>query len=429
MRRAILFALLLASGCDTNAERAIEMLESLFSGESWEAAATFLESEAGDALADDPDTALAVCSRAARSGGDMGDVDEKAKPLVDIIVELGAKAATRSPKSAVAHSAQAEAFLCQGRFLWAAGKCASAESWTQATDCLERAYELNPGQGEALARAVEVLLEARTPDAAGREQVLGRAAALAQKARAGHAMAKPGLLAASSVDLERARHFAQPNPKAAKGHLQSCLDYLKPEMDVSQPDMELAAKYTHAVTFSKLHRKTLGIAAEYKLATHKTGKGHLSYSIPVSALWRNDRGAAEALVVQSSAQGRTVRSISVHDYDWGTNYHSDTDGSVAGGDNLKGLIKQDMGIAKKDFSRITAQKKLVKGRLNGAIPNAFSYEITGLDEDGDAYRLRSYYFKGDHHQVTYNVYVREWGDRAERDPEMDAVLDSFRELK
>jgi hypothetical protein len=253
---------------------------------------------------------------------------------------------------------------------------------------------------------------------------VARAEEFSQKAAAAFPGSVHADVAKAQWSLARAQTSPKPASPEVKSALETCIATVQPHVAKDPPDARLGTLHTEAISFAKANK--IPLKAEYRMVP--AAGFQLSLQTPLSENWRRSGSDGEITGIgQYDARGRLLRRISLDTYDWNINYTDEV--GDAGGDNVKGLARQDMKIRKKDFSTVTSTKELMKAPLNRTMPAAQSYELAGKDTHDEFLRVRVYYFKSKERPVTFELAVHEYVDMPKMDPEVQALIESISEPK
>ena len=373
----------------------------------------------GQALVAQPKILAGLCEVLHDEADDLGAKHaDDAVDVADLLLDLAGKAQEQHPSVAESHWSRAWSLLGRDGILVASGKTADIGAWTSAVDAVEKAYEIDPDDGKPIGYAVGLLLSASELAGADPAALIGRAEALVARGLAAHPEAE-GLRGASvRMKFQRAKSLFPAQKSDVVSLLQEALAELAPLLEAESEPYLLGAVHTDIVTFVKMNN--LRVDAEYRMRAGSWS--NLRFELPRSNLWR--MGADGDRLHQISATKGPLRTVQFIAYAWDRAYGNDR----VGGDNMKGLAKQDSLWGQTDFKDVKPAKPK-KARMNGKLKGGYYYELTGTDKDGDPLRVRSWYFKSEEgHQTTYNVHVFEWNP-AELDPAFEAFLASIHEVE
>ncbi len=413
-----------APGVDKNLLKAMERL--LEEGDARQALALLESGDLRDGLADDSEALHSLCHLASNRSGLLARKREDG-PKLAALLEQAAEACAGS------HSGEANAFLALGYARLASArvgrlvgaKDATPDRWEKAADALEKAYELEPGNGDKLAGSVQVLSEAAGIPGADAAALLSRAAAVSGKAVEKHPGSVPVVSAASFLDLARARRALEGKDKGgAQALLDQGLARLAPMMKANRPDLDLATAHNEIVAFLRSHPRELK-AGKADFVTEERAVGPpLKVQVPLSRFWSQDGDRVQ----QFSSSYENLRTFYFDSYSWDTNWRL-ADGTRVGGDNIKGLATNYYEISLRDMRKVQSKKPPVKRRMNGALDEGFLYEVVGEDGDGDFYFERTWFFKSKAgNMTTFRVSCYEHAEGAVLDVTGQAFLDGIREV-
>jgi len=375
-------------------------------------------------MADEPETALAICRALADGAGKRSsDAKGRWRRIAKQILKLGKTAAERAPDNADALAAHGEALFMNARVYAAIGEKEHAADWAQAADLLLAAEKIEPGNGLLRERAVRVLYEgAGTPGAPAELQE--RAHKVMEEGLALFPANESLLDRFHRCELTRIDQLIAGDRKAGKEELEAYLARCQLKMGGAGSKTQMITAYNDAVTLAHRHKR-LGVKAEYDMDTTLLGSRFLELSFPKGDRWKW-RGGDLGTLRQYDLEGRLIRSISFRTYSWDTCYVIDN--KEFGGDNLKGLARLGEYDVESVIINVMKKRPLRRSRLNRAIPQAQMLTIGGRDEDGDYLCWHLYYFKAKKtRMLTFRVSVLEFGELDDDDPELEAVIDSIRE--
>ena len=231
---------------------------------------------------------------------------------------------------------------------------------------------------------------------------------------------------AAWFDLRWSSAEMETDPKAAGPALVRALAAFAAPDAIPAKDRELVTLYNGAIGAARAAGLTT--KAKYVTATIKSSRGLLTAEVPAYTPWEAGRVDGDQEVWKltriGSASGGVV--ITVYKYSVRTDYVDD-EGKVIGGDNIGARMKQAFDAWKSQVDKV---KKIApnSGKVSKGIPAGRGFEVRGRDEDGDEFRAREWYWKGElHSNHVFNLTVLQTGGDLDRDAEVELFLESLRE--
>ncbi len=417
---AVSLALPPAPAADTELDALCELVESGASA----AVVTALELPgARERWVKAPESLRKLCDRAAGNVEDLARKPADAKKLGALLLAMASECAEGKPDAAEPLRARACARLAGARLSLELKEAADPASFTAAADDFAAAYGKDPGKGVDLAEEARILAEAAFLEKADVPGLFERIDGLGAKALAAHA-GEPLPAGRVALAMLRRGHLAHARKEKGAEHMvQKALDLIEPMEKAHPDDLDLLTARNDAAAVVRL----LGLKkpkVDFVTTTCDLPNG-LTLEIPRSRHWAAPTSSGTA-IHQFTHDFRTLRSLAFDDYKWTTNWTL-ADGSVVGGDNLKGLADKNFGIEARGYKSVKSKRGLLKGKLRGC-DAGYLYEIVGQDDDGEALAQRTWYWKSKAgHMTTFDVTLLAYRGNEFEDPAMDFVLDSVKE--
>jgi hypothetical protein len=388
-------------------------------------------------LAKDPDTALAF----ARVVHDEAPrLARESAPTASVYVTLCRQAAGAmdhaKPDDFRTQRALAYGRIAQGRLLVVQGSPVVPSEWLGAADLAAKSYATPDGMKDGGAFAVGALAWMRAvtgfPGADAAEITKRVEALLAILAKlpdgvfpaVGRAQAK--LMAIDALQGQP----RPPLPAALQAPFDEVVAILSPH---AKPGGEAAAL--------SLWQECVTIARGRKLATKidylwgpPAAQLNVTWQLPLGNQWKEAgmSGKDPAYVAnleQRLPDGRVLHRIEVRMYRWDKPYEIGTSPQFKG-DSPKQLILAAQAEYKKAFSKVDSFKDVAKGALSEGMPGAQTFSLEGTSATtGEPLSVKSYVVRGKDTKATFLIDAMTFGKPPPEDPEMDAVLKTFREVK
>lgn len=322
--------------------------------------------------------------------------------------------------------AAACARLLEIRLAYAVGGAPPDKDWTAAIELLDKLHKMRPS--DAARRAVAAaMIEA---DRFGPR--LDALAAAGRKATPSDTIYGVPLLRAR-CDAVKAAAANEPAYRARK-KLKALLD------DWEKLDNDRL--FNDAVHMANT-MPALKVTAEYRLATRQVGRGvdTLEFGYPSGGRWKvfvnpanvsDDNRDRLALVdnllarIYRPRDGTLEPVVEILAYDFHT-FYDDGENNVVMANNVKQFARGRLKALLKGLREPRILWKPHAKSVNRVLRSGRTYQfvVTGLGEHGQRVRHEQYIFRGKN--FTFCIHVRERTD--DREPDTEAVLDSFRFAK
>ncbi len=418
-----------ASPADRLADSFLKALEESGIGRARE----LLDDRALSILAKEPTGALMVCGYAAIYAQALAesatpDARDGLLALMDRVQEVARLAVQTDPRDGICYRAMAHAGIARARTLRALRLPAAPELWFEAAHLARRGSLFLPDlMPEALPAAegyVEEAVPLEQPDRLASYQ-----AAYEAKARLVHQ---------GDVDIETRLdigHLAKvyADVALAKGDRKAAGTAISFALDVLD---QIEAKHdNYGRAGGTLYNRLLGLAHSLRLETKRDFRvraqtsrwKYLGYDKPVG--WSTeyaDEDNEQTLEVLIRSEHGTETTVELVTYWLGSDYY-DVENQAYGGDNISGLSDMNRKMRRPDLTKLTRERKSVKGRLNANVTKTHGFELQGKVDDSDIW-IRGWVFKGEHRERSYLVVVTKHGRNVACDPELERLLDSIKEL-
>ncbi|MGQ0613455.1 MAG: hypothetical protein ACT4PV_06955 [Planctomycetaceae bacterium] len=423
LKRMLLSACALLIGCDERVSSRVDLIVQAIERGTWRQLPQMLPDQALTDIAKEPDLAQKLVGAISAQTRRMGSDPEAARTVVELILRLAQMTHRLHPERPVAADCVTQARLFQARVARLLGDAVDHKAFEEAVAALERDYAAEPRDGEDAAAAVMLLLEAARSCPGEGAAFRERALKLVDAARVKHALSIPVTVASSSCRVDMARHLADRDPKTAKAHLDAALEELALEVSAKSPDLDVATAHAEAVRAARMLPK-LRVKADYRMVPHACAQSFLRFQVPLSRCWTVDVRARDDLgaIYCRDADGTVRRIVGLDCYRWDRAY------GTVGGDNIKGLARDQQAGSVRALNAVKSTKDLAKGRLNRKISSAYFYEVVGTNDGGKPTRMRHYFFKSKKRQVTFSVAIYEVGEPDDIEPAMEEIIESLEEI-
>jgi hypothetical protein len=393
--------------------------------------AALLTQEALQDVAAEPAAALRLLRAAARHAAASAAASAPdARTVAAQSLTLAKEVRTKEPPAPQGDLAQAYALACYARTTAAVGGQTTRPDWSEAVDLLKGAHALQPGQGEHLALAVDLLVDWSAVAADEGPSALAEASALSQaglKALPGSVALR---MAAARADLRAGLMGLAAKKESAKAVLVRALDMLFSNVAELEKDPGAVRAYHAALRQARL--AGLATKAQYVL-DRLPPKGLMEAGCPRGEGWEvgAPEGKAEEelfLRLRKWVPDTGWLFVELWTKRWDLNY-TWNDNPVAG-DNVPGMVEASRKSIRAWLADVKSDKPL-KGRASKALPDAVGYELTGThpDEGRGTYRAREWWFKSEQRKLSWRISVVSHGETTDRDPEVEAILASLKEWK
>ncbi len=423
----LLAAVMLAAPVQADESRDLERLASMFRAKEPGKMLEWLKMGIVDVDEDNISLARKACAmleRYARATTLANDGDGTTSALIEWFEEKAEKILKKSPKKPSAYRAKAYVLSARAKCEIAAVRFKGPGPWEEcATLCLKAAELSKTKKALYTAHAVGYYND-WYPHAGDRQaEVQKLARDTAKQGLASHPD-DPYLKAAvgNSYLAEAQAHVAAKRKGPAKKTLQAALEALEPsgELPKGPKGSEQAGAYNHVLTFALANK--IRVKGEYIASEKNSSEWQICY--PRGTGWKYAVGGGFDGVWNISRDTDWGKCrILMNQYSWDTLYGE----AEVGGDNTTGVAEHGSKEMLGSFSKIDKHKKKIKGKLNRQTKKTAGYDIRGLDEDDEPFRVRGWYFKGCEHRKTYALLVMWWGDAPAIDPEVDFILKKLRE--
>ena len=386
-----------------------------------------------------PDPAVALL-RAIHDHAPWRSVESQqtAKVLVFVAVEVSKAMAHSAPADLRTQRAIALAHATKGRLLAARGESLPVEDWLAAGELAAKSYEDEAGAkdgGEFAHLAIGWMRAAAALPGADAAAVGKRAEALGsvfERLPAGpYVVAGKATVKLIALDAVL-RATPPPAPPALKAPLDEIVATLAP---LARPGGDLAAStlWQECVTIAR-GRKVPSVKIDYVLRPPVPGL-NVTWQLPYSSEWHDvpfvvgQDAPFTGSFEQRTSDGRALHRIDVYTFRWDKSYLLAQ--IPFKGDSPKELAVADMTFRKATvFAKVAAEKPPVRGTLSEGMGSALVYELEGTSTRGSQpLAVRAFVVRGRDTKGTFLVVATTTGNAPPGDPELDAVLKSFREVK
>jgi len=384
----------------------------------------------------EPAVVKRLCRMAADRAYEMAWDERDGWTAVNTFDSYAKVIAEKSPDNADVEDALGETALLRARALCseftedgfqAPRRRQSPEHFRLAAEHFARSYELDDGNGMALARAVLSRIEDGWVDVVAREDARAAATAWTEKLESADPSSPASVLARALLDYDRARTLVSIKEyRDAKEPLEAAATRLRPLADDRDSDIEIPTLYNAVVALALAHARDLRLDLEF--AAEDWRARYLWTRLPRSRLVTSDRSRGSqrfGRIMQWSIDGGTVRKFVFYEYEWDTEYTTGPRG--IGGDNPKGLIQGSYDDDVQIFERRIRNRRVTKGRLNRSIASGYRYEVVGTDQYSQTWAYRCYCFKAKENRITLQVWIEELGGEVDIDPAGEFIVDAMRE--
>lgn len=396
---------------------------------------------AEESVAADLRSDVATLAASARSLADRAGKGANAADVTSIgtfLVAASEAAAAAKPDDARAWLALAESRAALLASVASSGKKAPGDAWIAALEAYEKACSLaTPGDDERRLCLRRVLEGAGSATSQG-AVLVARPLALAAKALKDPATSPTTRLAYVGTLHEAAKVLVATDRKAARDVVKSATDLLRPLHDGRKTGPGAAALWNSLVTLDRGAK--LGLGEKYVTAAVAVFDGNYTLELPVGKRWRAVDGSSPS---EQEDWGEHRPAGQVHRFDdegdrtgwmWSQMFsfawvhrYADTKNPV-GGDNPGAIAEMSQSrFASFYFRQVASKKAPRRGKLNDHV-TGFAYELAGTSNGGRPLRIRAWVFRG-RGQRSYGLNFMDEAPSDVPDPELEAVLDSLREVE
>jgi hypothetical protein len=238
------------------------------------------------------------------------------------------------------------------------------------------------------------------------------------------ALGKAELEFASGIHAHRAKS------SEAKGALDRSLAALRP-LPADAPAAEAVdGLHNEVLTFARARK--LAVRGEYRMTDVASAPPMVQGGIPAGSRWRRaEPQEGIPLVLHCFLRtGAPRHQLFFHANEWTKNYTSPHTAGAVPGHDVKRMIEQRVQIEVASLGlRDASRKPVQQASIGRGLGKAMYAELSGTSAAGEPVTLRVWVVKGKLRELTYQIALWSHGDAEEPDPELEAVLQSFREVR
>jgi hypothetical protein len=383
-------------------------------------------------IAETPDAALQVLRAAFRNARCYaGESAADARTIAAQGLALAKAVRARDPAAPIPDLAQGYALACYARTTHSVGGQTTRADWAEAADLFRSASASDPGKGEALAVAVDLLTEWSA--AAGDEgpAALAEAQALAAAATKEQPASVPVRLAAARTDVQAGLMGLAAKKDAARALLARGLDALGAQLPAFENDQGAVRTYHTGLRAARL----ADVSTKASFVMEKLdGRGRMEIGRPRGQGWTLVPAATDIEKERMFARLRKQTgetswvTVELWYFQWSLVYKWDK--VSISGDNVSSIVEASRKGTVTWLGDGHAGDKPLKGKVSRALPDTVGYDASGKQSDGRAYRSRWWFFKSQERKLTWQLTVIADGDDASAvDPEVEAIVASLKEIK
>ena len=363
---------------------------------------------------------------------------QTARELVFVAGEVAKTMVFKSASDPRSRRATAMAHAAKARLLVVRSEPPEFESWLAAADQAALSYEGEDGAkdgGEAAVAAIGWMREASVLPGADAAAITAKVDAL------GAVLARlpdgpfpaVGKATVKLMALEATlRATPPPAPPTLKAPIDEITAILAPHARVGG-DLTASTLWQECVTIVR-SRKVGSMKIDYLLRPPAPGL-NLTWQLPLSARWHDvpvvpgEELTFTGTLEQRMDDGRVVHRIKVETFRWDKRYQ------VGQALPFKGDSPKELALAVRDaqralFATVTSEKDLTKGTMSDGMGPGQSYEIEGTSNaNGEPIAVRGFVVRGRETKGTFMISTTTFGKPPPGDPELEAVIKSFREVK